>query len=190
MAANLGAHEVMEIHEVLTDTIDGINQFQLYRPYVKDQELLGILDRQLQFMNQEYNNMVQAVNQQGNVNISPYRKPRNISPNYGLNNPSSQSPNLSADDMDDRDVSSGMLGCHKASACLKLRASLECAEPQIRKMILQAATNSAEQAYEVWQYMHQKGFYQIPTMKDQTTSTIMGTYTAANIGENYQPQFS
>ena len=31
MSANLGAHEVMEIHEVLTGAVDTINQFQLYR---------------------------------------------------------------------------------------------------------------------------------------------------------------
>lgn len=33
----LGAHELMEVHEVLTNTIDGINQFQLYQPIAKIQ---------------------------------------------------------------------------------------------------------------------------------------------------------
>lgn len=125
MAAHLGAHEVMEVHEVLTDTVDGINQFQLYRPHVKDPQLKSILDKQIQFMSQEYNNMVQGINQRGISKAVPYRGPRNVTPVYGLDNPTSQSPNTSINDMDDRDVASGMLRCHKASAGLRMRASLE-----------------------------------------------------------------
>ena len=41
MSANLGAHEVMELHEVLCDAINGINQFELYRPHIQDQQLLS-----------------------------------------------------------------------------------------------------------------------------------------------------
>ncbi|MDN5347185.1 MAG: hypothetical protein PWP65_749 [Clostridia bacterium] len=133
----------------------------------------------------EYNNMVRAISQQGRGEAIPYRKPRNMSPTYGLRNPGTQSPNLSADEMDDRDVASGMLGCHKAGASLKMTAALECADPQIRRMILQGATNAAEQAYEVWQYMHRKGYYQVPTMKEMTTNTILGTYRPAQTGYQF-----
>ncbi len=179
MAARFGAHEIMEIHEVLTDTIDGINQFQLYRPHVKDQQLQAILDNQVQFMMKEYNDMVQAVNQQGAGEAVPYREARNISPVYGLSSPQTQSPNTSAEQMDDRDVASGMLGCQKASASLRMRACLECADPKLRRMIQQSAINAAEQAYEIWQFMNQRGLYQVPTMKEATTSTMINTYSAA-----------
>lgn len=192
MATDLGAHEVMEIHEVLTDTIDGINQFQLYRLHVQDPQLRTILDNQIQFMTQEYNNMVQTLNQQGRGHAVPYRLPRSTSPTYGLNNPQPQAPNTSMNEMDDRDVASGMLGCHKASASFRMIASLECADPQLRRMVQQGAINCSEQAYEVWQYMNQKGYYQVPTMKATTTSTVTGTYTTANAGQpaqtGYQPK--
>ena len=65
MPANLGAHETMELHEILTHTIDGINQLQLYRPHVKDSQLKNILDNQINFAYQEYNNMVNAISQRG-----------------------------------------------------------------------------------------------------------------------------
>ncbi|MBE3572617.1 MAG: spore coat protein [Moorella humiferrea] len=183
MAAHYGAHEVMEIHEVLSDTIDGINQFQLYRPHVKDPQLHSILDKQLQFMTQEYNNMVQAINQRGITQAVPYRLPRTAAPVYGLNNPETQKPNTSIQDMDDRDVASGMLGCHKASAAFRMMASLECADLELRRMLQQGAINCAEQAYEVWQYMNQKGYYQVPTMKDVTTSTMINAYSPAATGQ-------
>ncbi|MGB9660728.1 MAG: spore coat protein [Moorellaceae bacterium] len=189
MTAHYGAHEVMELHEVLSDTIDGINQFQLYRPYAKDPQLRSILDKQIQFMTQEYNNMVQAVNRRGISHAVPYRGPRMARPVYGLNNPETQTPNTSLNDMDDRDVASGMLGCHKASAAFRMMASLECADLELRRMLQQGALNCAEQAYEVWQYMNQKGYYQVPTLKEVTTNTMINTYAPANTGEmRYQYQ--
>lgn len=166
----------MEIHEVLTDTVDGINQFQLYRQHVQDPQLRGILDNQLQFMTQEYNNLVQSLSQRGMAQAVPFRGPKNVSPTYGLNNPGKQAPNMSANEMDDRDVASGMLGCHKASATQRMHAALECADPQLRRVIQQGAMNCSEQAYEVWQYMNSKGYYQVPTMKDMTTQTMLGMY--------------
>ena len=189
MAAQYGAHEVMEVHEVLSDTIDGINQFQLYRPHTRDQQLRGILDKQIQFMTQEYNNMVQAINQRGMGQAVPYRPVRNANPVYGLDNPGTLTPNSSPNEMDDRDVASGMLGCHKASATMRMIAALECADPELRRMIQQGAINCSEQAYEVWQYMNQKGYYQVPTMKEMTTSTMMNTYSSANTGGLGQHQY-
>ncbi|RKD21838.1 coat protein F [Ammoniphilus oxalaticus] len=183
MAAQFGAHELMEMHEVLTDTINGINLFQLYRPHVKDQQLAQMMDNHLQFMISEYNGMVQALNQRGMGQAVPYQAPKNFTPSYGLNNPPTQMPNTSANQMDDRDVSSGMLGCYKASTICKTMAALECADSGLRRMMQQGATNCSEMAYEVWQYMHQQGYYQVPTMKDITTHTVIDSYGQAQMGQ-------
>ncbi|CAM4343534.1 spore coat protein [Paenibacillus alkaliterrae] len=192
MAAHLGAHETMEVHEILTATIDGINLFQLYRPFAKDQQLIQMLDKQLHFTINEYNQTVQSLNQQGMSEAVPYRSIRNVAPIYGLDNPVPQSPNVSMNQMDDRDVASGMLGFHKTSATMKIIASLECANPQLRRMMQQGAVNCSEQAYEVWQYMNQAGYYQVPTMKEMTTNTVLNSYQPAGYAANqtslYQPQ--
>jgi spore coat protein CotF len=182
MAAHLGAHEVMELHEVLTDMIDGINQFELYRPYAKDPQLVNILERHLQFMTQEYNNLVSALGQQG-VSATggvPYRAPKTTTPTYGLHQPSPQSPNTSPNQMNDQDVASGMMGCHKATAMMRMIATQEIADPQLRRMVQQGAVNSSEMAYELFQYMNQKGYYQVPTLKDMTTNTMLNTYQPAS----------
>ncbi|MBD2867748.1 spore coat protein [Paenibacillus arenilitoris] len=176
MAAHMGAHETMELHEVLNSTIDCINLMQLYRPYVKDQRLLQIVDRQLQFITNDYNMTVQSLAQQGRGQAVPYRAPMNAAPVYGLDNPAQQSPNLTVNQMDDRDVACGLLGCHKSSASMKMIAALECADPQLRRMMQQSAVNCSELAYEVWQYMNQAGYYQVPTMKEMTTNTVLSSY--------------
>lgn len=178
MAAHLGAHETIEIHEVLTNQINAINHFQLYRGYVQDQMLLQILDRQLQFTASEYNNMVNLLHQQGGSAAVPYRYAGNTAPTYGLDHPAPQAPNASVQ-LDDRSVAGSMLSCHKCSAHLKMLAALECADPQLRRMMQQGAVNCSEQAYEVWQYMNQKGYYQVPTMKEMTTNTVLNSFQPA-----------
>ncbi len=183
MAANLGAHEVMEMHEVLNHAINSINQFQMYQPLVQDMQLKQMLEHQLQFMTNEYNNMVQMLQNQGGGQAVPYRAPMQSPPKYGLQNPPPQSPNASANQLDDRDISSAMLGCHKSSALMKMIGALECANPDLRRSLQQGAVNCAEQAYEVWQYMNQKGYYQVPTMKEMTTQTMMNSYQNAAAGQ-------
>ena len=55
LSMNHGAHEVMDVHEVLSASIGALNTFIFLRPHVQDQELLNILDRQYAFMLDEYN---------------------------------------------------------------------------------------------------------------------------------------
>lgn len=179
MTAQYGAHEVMELHEVLTDAIDGINQFHLYRPHASDPQLQSILDHQIQFMTQNYNNMVQAVHQGGASHAAPYRTPKTNQPLYGLRNPQPQAPNTSTSELNDQDIASGMLGCHKASALVRMHGALECANPALRQMMQQGAMNCAEQAHEIWQYMNERGYYQVPTMQEMTTNTMLGSYATA-----------
>jgi spore coat protein CotF len=188
MAAQYGAHEVMEVHEVLTGEIDAINNFQLYRPHIRDQQLQQMLEHQLQFMMNEYQSFVQALNGQGMGQAVPYRAPRNAAPVYGLRQPAPVAPNTSMEQLDDRDIASAMLSCHKSSAAKKMLATLECADPQIRRTMQQSAMNCAEQAYEVWQYMNQKGYYQVPTMKEMTTQTMLNTYTQPGMAAPMQMQ--
>lgn len=176
MAAHLGAHEVMEIHEIMNMAIDGINQFQMLMPLIRDNQLRSICSNQLRFMNDEYNTMIQMLNQQGAKEATPYRSPRSHMPVYGLDQPARQSPNMNPDQIDDRDISSMMLTHHKSGASMKMHAALECADPAIRRFMQQSAVNCAEQAYEVWQFMNQYGYYQVPTMKEMTTNTMLQTY--------------
>ena len=76
MTAQLGAHEAMEVHEVLTCGINTINQYQLLRPHVKDQQLAQILDKQLSFITQEYNGLVQAAQLKAWERVAPTNLPK------------------------------------------------------------------------------------------------------------------
>lgn len=176
MAANFGAHEIMELHEILSDTITSINTVQLYSEHCKDPQLKSIIDKQQDFMNSEFNNMVNALRQEGFQEAVPYRANMNFTPKYGLRNPTPQTPNPSASQVDDQDVASALLCIHKNGASKRMIGALECSHPNLRRMLIQGAVNCADQAYDVWQYMNSRGYYQVPTMQQTTTDTMINTY--------------
>ena len=62
-------------------------------------------------------------------------------------------------------------------------AALECANPNLRRMIIQSSNNCAEMAYEIWQFMNEKGYYQVPTMKQMTTNTMTESYKTAQTSQ-------
>lgn len=174
MQVQLGAHELIEINEVLSCMVNSINQFQIYKPYCQDQELKNILENQLSFMTNEYNSIVITLQQKTSKNQLPNVEQRmDVTPIYGVNkNTVPEAPNASINQLNDRDISSTMNGSHKALAVLKMQAALECTDSQIREMMIQSSKNCADQAYETWTYMNKKGYYQVPVF-DQAISKSM-----------------
>lgn len=172
----LGAHEVMEAHEVLTGIISGINNFELLRPHVTDQQLTQIMDRQLNYASQTYNNLVAYLSNTRGVKTQTYNIPARQTAKYGLRNPAPVAPSQSENAIGDREVATIMLGIHKAGAITEMTAALECADPQLRAMLLQGAVACAEKAFETFQYMNAKGYYQVPTLAQETQGTMLNTY--------------
>ncbi|QGG47919.1 spore coat protein [Heliorestis convoluta] len=172
----IGAHELIMTHEILTGTIDCINTFELYRPHIKDQRLSQIVDHQLQHMQSNYQSLVSFLQNRQGQPTSSYRTPIQSSPAYGLRNPAPQQPNSNINQVDDRDVASGLLSCTKSLAMKSTIAALECADPTLRQIISNCVQSCINQAYETFQYMNQKGMYQVPTLAANTTQTMMNTY--------------
>lgn len=189
MHHEFGAHELMEAHEVITGIIDGINTFELYRQHVNDQQLMQIIDRQVNFMEKEYNDMISYLANHRGVTPDVYQSRSNPSIKYGLRNPSPVSPQENARRLNDRDVASALMGVAKCGSEKKMRAALECADPHLRHMIMQGAVSCAEQAYETFAYMNQKGMYQVPTMQQRTQNTVANTFqpTGVSPGAGYTP---
>ncbi len=175
-AAQFGAHETMQVHEVLSGMIEGINRFNLYRPFIQDSQLSSIMDRHLQFMNQTYDNIISYLQNRGTITTMPYHGTRKPSVSYGLSNPAPMHPNRSPQALNDRDVAMGMLAYHKCSAIISTLAALECADPALRQLMQNSANSCMNEAWECFAYMNEKGMYQVPTMLPNTTYTFINTY--------------
>jgi len=183
MQHNFGAHEIVEAHEVISSTIDGINTFELLRRHVSDPQLSEIMDRQLSFAEKEYNDIVSFLSNRHGISSDTYHTRKTYSINYGLRNPSPVSPHETAGRLTDRDVASIMLSVNKCSASRKMTAALECADAQLRRLMMQGAMSCAEKAYEMFTYMNQKGMYQVPTMQDRTQTNFINTFQPVGTSE-------
>jgi len=174
-----GAHEVLELHEVMNTAIDACNTLQLFVPYASDPELRQMLNRHLHFMQSEYNNLVHLVHGVGVGAAVPYRANVLMSGSAGVLPQQPAQPNAYPAQMDDRDVASAMLTCHKSGAKLKMSAALESAHPQIRNVLLQGAMNGANLAYEVWGYMQHRGYYPLISLQETAQAQLLRGYQPA-----------
>ncbi|PGT91628.1 coat protein F [Bacillus sp. AFS040349] len=181
----------MECHEILSCMVNAINQFQLLQPHCQDQYLQNILQNQLSFMTNEYNAVVNALQQKANVGSLPSVKSNiGATPTYGMNrNSVPESPNASINQLNDKDISSAMLGTHKASAVSKMHAALEFTDSKLREIMIQGSKNCADQAYETWNYMNQRGYYQVPTFDQTTTKALLNSYQPNALYSNQQQTY-
>jgi spore coat protein CotF len=173
-----GAHETMEVHEVLNEKINLINHFSFYAQQTQNQQLRQMIQHHLQTATQAYDQLVgythnyNAATQQ-QVYGMPDVQPNQIQ--YGLNNPSPQIPQMQGS-LNDQQIMMAMLTCHKNSAKNHMAGALECADPNVRQMLVSGAIACANQAYEVFLLMNEQGAYQVPTMQDHTAKTYLHSY--------------
>lgn len=178
-----GAHETMEVHEILNEKIYLINLLGYLANETQTPQLRQMIDRHLQTVVQAYDQMVAythdygAANHMPSVYGMPHTTPQEVQ--YGLRNPAPLPP-LPQDAFNERHMVATLLLAHKNSAKNHMAASLECADPNLRHMMVNGAVTCSNQAYEVFLFMNENGFYQVPTMNDHTAKTFLHTYQPAN----------
>ncbi|WP_438447876.1 spore coat protein [Gorillibacterium sp. sgz5001074] len=179
-----GAHETMEVHEILNEKINMINHFGMYAQMVQDRQLRQMIERHMQTAMQSYDQLVgythdyNAASGMQRPYGMPSVQPQNIQ--YGLRNPMDQAPQTQQSQMNDQQILGSLLSCHKNSARNHMHASLECADPNIRQMLINGAVTCANQAYECFILMNQQGYYQVPTMNDHTAKAFLHSYQPMN----------
>jgi spore coat protein CotF len=185
-----GAHETMEVHEILTEKLNMISHFNLYASQTKNPELRNMITRHLQEEIKSYDAIVAYTHDYTQFTpVTPNTNVNHIKPDqiqYGLNNPSMLAPETNAV-LNDYEVASAMLICHKNGANNGVKASLEMADPNLRQMLMNGAFNCVNQAYEVFLFMNEQGMYQVPQIKDHTAKTYLHSFQPA--GESIKAQY-
>ncbi|PLS17982.1 coat F domain protein [Bacillus sp. M6-12] len=178
-----GAHEAMEVHEILMEKINMITHFNIYANETNNPQLLDIIIRHQQEEIRSYNEFVAYTHDYKTfVPIPPNTEVRGISPQqiqYGMNTQAEFTPQYGTVNSD-REITTAMLLCHKNAARNGMWAALECADPNLRKMLINSATNCANQAYEVFLFMNEQGLYPVPTLNDNTAKTLLHRYQPAD----------
>lgn len=186
LSMNHGAHEVLDVHEVLSTIIGGLDQMVLFRDKINSPELLSILDRQYAFMLDEYNITVEAF-KTGKDPKHPTRSYNMQMGNdfsYGLTPSEPKKPIQAATDLNDSIIAGFLLGMHKAGATGKTAAALEATNPVVRRVLQDSVPNCVEMAYEISLYQNKMGEYQVPKLSPTDMSTMLHMYGTADKAHN------
>lgn len=90
--------------------------------------------------------------------------------------------------LSDRTIAQGALMFHKCGAARATTAALESAEPHLRSLAANSARACMDMAYEVFRYMEQKGWYQMPEMPRNFVNHMQaaGTQIYPGMYQGYQ----
>ncbi|MFC4767354.1 spore coat protein [Effusibacillus consociatus] len=173
-----GAHETMEVHEILSEKKGMIEHFSMYEQQCQDPNLREMLHRHIQSAIQGYNQLISYTHdyQTAQAKMMPMHAAHNHDIRYGLHNPSPTAPQMGTARMNDQSIAGSVLSAHKNSAKNQMSAALECADPNVRQMLVNGSVMCANEAYEVFNYMNHRGWYQVPTMNDHTAKTMLHHY--------------
>nr|WP_198044701.1 spore coat protein [Lysinibacillus timonensis] len=182
LSMNHGAHEVLDVHEVLSASIGALNGFIFLRPHVQDQELLNILDRQYAFMLDEYNITAECfkTGQDPSHPTRSYKMQMGNDSKYGLTPGQPKKPMQSANEINDAIISGWLLNYHKLGATGKTNAALEATNPVVRRVLQDSIPNCIEMAYEISLYQNKKGYYQIPQLSQADMQAMLNMYGQAD----------
>ncbi|KHD85379.1 spore coat protein [Heyndrickxia ginsengihumi] len=178
---NHGGHEVFDVHEVLSGAVGTMEQYMLLRQHVKDPELLSILDRQYQFMQDEYNITVECFKSGQNPSkpTQSYKMNQDNDFVYGLTPSQPKKPAQSPAELTDACVSSMMLGSIKSGASMKTIAALETTNPVVRRVLADSIPNCIEMAYELSIYQNKHHYYQVPQLAQQDMMQMVNSFAPA-----------
>nr|WP_307393920.1 spore coat protein [Bacillus horti] len=178
---NHGGHELFDLHEVLGDKINLLDQFMIFRQYVQDPELLDILDRQYQFALTHYNITAEcfSTGQKPSQETETYMIQNMTPPVYGIKPSQPKKPNQSLADVKDAGLSGHMLGLVKGHASLLTMASVEVTNPVVRRVLASQVQHFIEMVYEIFQYQNKNGYYQVPQLSAQDAQAMLSAYTPA-----------
>lgn len=178
---NHGGHEIFDLHEVLSGAIGTMNQYMLLQQHVKDPELLDILTRQYQFMQDEYNITVECfkTGQDPSKPTQSYKMTQGNDFVYGLTPSQPKKPLQSVSEITDECISGLMLGSVKSGASAKTMAACEVTNPVVRRVLADSVPNCIEMAYELSIYQNKHQYYQVPQLAQQDMTQLLNAFAPA-----------
>lgn len=175
---NHGGHEVFDMHEILMNSVNAMDQYMMFQQFVKDPELMDILNRQHQFMLSQYNIMVECFRTGSKPSqvTSVYMMRQNNNVGFGLRPAQPKKPVHHLSELTDQCISGMMLGLMKANSGQLTFASLECTNPVVRRVLADSIPNYVEMAYELFLYQNKHQYYQVPQLSQSDMQQMLNGF--------------
>ncbi|SEI14325.1 Spore coat protein CotF [Halobacillus karajensis] len=144
----------------------------------QDPELKEILTRQFPFHVADYNLKVEFLQSQTTPDISKFQPDQQVQKLSDFTTapvaPETGQPRTQVQTHNDREIATAYLLNQKGSAKNYGAAAVECANPDLRSFLENVFLNSNRHAYEMWQYMVQKGYYPLMPAPQESAQTMAG----------------
>lgn len=182
-----GGHELMDVHEILGCLNGTLDQYLLYDQHIKDPELKDMLNRQHQFMLDNYNILCECFKsgKDPSHHTTKYMMNQSNDVVYGLKPGQPTMPHTNASQIGDKCISNYMMGLVKSSASAMTMGALEVTNPVVRRVIADSIPNFIEMAYEIFQYQNKHGYYQVARLDQNDMTQIINSY-APSTGQQLQ----
>lgn len=176
----LAGHELHDLNELTLSCVNSITNMGLFINQAQDPELKGMLTRQFPYHLRDYNKKVEYL-QQAAGSQAPFPVPEMQVKLASFTQPPTMpapgvTPRTDAQALNDREIATAYLLTLKRAGREYAWATMEMSNPEIRLFLEDAFRMCARQAYEVWEYMAQKGWYPLQPAPQQAISTMAGMY--------------
>lgn len=180
---NHGGHEMFDVHEVLGGAINTLNTYTMLSQHVQDPELRDILERQKQFIADEYNITLECfkTGQDPSKPTQSYKMNQGNDFTYGMKPTQPKKPMQTIAEINDDTISCSMLNAVKSGATAKTMAAIETTNPVVRRVLADSVPNCIEMAYELSLYQNKHGYYQVPQLSQQDMQNIQNGYSPAPV---------
>lgn len=179
MNRNWAAHELLETTELLRKLTADIELHAVCAEMTTDSELRNILQRHIRGMDNTYHQAVNLLQNKG-VDVTTnqmYRIQHQHQSHVGLQNQHMlPAPNTNARRLNDVTIGTIILNSHKAGSVFGMVWANECVDPDVRALHVMSANNCQQMAYEIWQWMNTRGYYEAPGMPVGTVRSVAQTF--------------
>ncbi|MBP1153812.1 MULTISPECIES: spore coat protein [unclassified Paenibacillus] len=175
MEQRFAAHEFLETQEAVRTKAAHLELYGVLFSMAQDTHLKDILFNQQRRMLDGYNFGVQLLQGRGMNMMPPHTPELRIyeRPQTGLQQPAIPAPNPNASQLSDFSIATIALNMHKTGSAISMLWACECVDPQIRQYHATSSNICQEMAWEMFQYMNYKGYYQAPQLADHTMRTMI-----------------
>jgi spore coat protein CotF len=151
----------------------------LFINHAKDQELKSLIKKHFPYHVKDYNTKVEYLSRTNGAKTGlPIPEITHILDNFtgADTNTKSVTPRTDVSELDDREIATAYLLTLKRAGREYAWSAMEASNPELRVFLEDAFKMSSHHAYDIWQWMVKKGYYQLEAAPAETLGTIGSIY--------------
>lgn len=171
---------MMEVGKAMTSIVNCMNTFRMCQPHIKQQKMMSIMDKQMQYMMSMCKNIGKYMQSKGG-NVEMPQQMMSWQSEYEFGNSMQQQRlQMDAGQLDEFHTGCCMMSALKSCSIACNVATMACTDPIIRNIVMGCCTSCMNMAYDIFMYMNKKEMFQLSNMQGITNEYMMNIYQPMN----------